>query len=349
MTGAVASRTMRRYPFHARNWAALTGALVETHGARGLTEGLVRLGLAGIAAAGWRRDTPAPLPRDTVIIVGHQRSGTTWLHRMMAAHPDASALPLHGLVLASDTWQRRFDRPRPAWLDRAQDRALASMDPIHRMRLHEPEEDEFALWPLVRSPTCTWDRPWPPGTVPDIDADAVAFAYYAQVVAKAVRRTGRRHVGKNPHFTHRMEEVRRALPGVRFVLLVRHPEEAIASRLSLIRAIWRLRVRGFTELEPHHVEQIYATSLRAYRGGLDGAEVTVRYADLVADPQGTVIALHHALGLAPPPAETLPADLARMRTGKVVHRYALEEFGLPPERIRADLAEVYTHWGFATE
>ena len=223
---------------------------------------------------------------------------------------------------------------------------MGAMDPIHRLRLHEPEEDEFALWPLIRSSTCTWDRPWPIDAAPDIDTDPVALHYYAQVIARSVRRTGRRHVGKNPHFTHHMEALRGILPGLRFVLLIRHPEEAIASRLSLIRAIWRFRIPGFRELEPHHVEALYRTSKRAYLGGLHGAEVVVRYSDLIRDPIAEVVRVHEALELGTPPAAYLDGLSARMRVGRGVHRYALDEFGLSPNRIRADLSEVYERWGF---
>lgn len=333
------------YPFDVRAWQRFVAARASIDGAQGVGEGLFRLALAGLSAWGWAQDEPAPPPRDPVLVIGHQRSGTTWLHRLLASHPDASALPLHALILPSDRWQSLLDRPRPAWLERVQDRRLAALDAIHRIRLHEAEEDEFALWPLFRSPTCAWDRPWPAGKAPRFEHDDRALGFYTQVVARASRRSGRRHVGKNPHFTHLTAELRRHLPGLRFVLCVRHPEEAIPSRLSLIRAIWRLRVPGFEELAPHQVELIYQSSLRSYRGGLR-ADLVVRYDDLVRDPVGELRRVEAALGFAPRPAVDLEERVQASRSGAGVHRYALSDFGLTAARLRADLADVYLAWGF---
>jgi len=333
--------------FSWRNWWRFTTA-VATRGQRGgLREAALRAALGVAAEAGWRIDHPAPLPDRVVIVVGHQRSGTTWLHRLLAAQEGACALPLHGLLFPSDSWQRAFRVV--GWrrsLSRIEERLFSPLDPWHRTRFREPEEDEFALWAIFRSPMNALDRPWPADGAPAIDGDEAALRYYAQVVARAVRRSGARYVGKNPHFTHRMDALRRCLPGVRFVQLVRHPGEAIASRLSLLRAIWRRRVPGFSELAPHQVETIYRSSLRCYLGGDGHADLDVPYAELVADPAGTVRCIHRRLDLDPPGPRLLELVAASTRAPGPA-RETLERFGLARERLASDLAPVYSRWGFA--
>ncbi len=166
------------------------------------------------------------------------------------------------------------------------------------------------------------------------------------MVAKAARRCGARYyVGKNPHFTHRLDAIRRALPGARFVHLVRHPAEAIASRLSLLRAIWRRRFPGFADLEPHHVEAIYRNSVRCYRSGDGRADLDVAYAEFVSDPVGTVERIHRCLGLEPPGPALREAVAASTRPAGPA-RDGLVAFGLAPERLAEDLAPVYSRWGF---
>jgi omega-hydroxy-beta-dihydromenaquinone-9 sulfotransferase len=328
------------------NWWRFYRALATRREPRALREAVLRAGIALLAEAGWRLDDRAPLPDRVLLVVGHQRSGTTWLHRLLSAQPGACALPLHGLLFPADAWQSLFRRVgwRPV-LTRIEGRLFASLDPLHRIRFCEPEEDEFALWAIFRSPMNALDRPWPPGATPEIDGDEAAHRFYAQVVARATRRSGARYVGKNPHFTHRIDAVRRELPGARFVQLVRHPAEAIASRLSLIRAIWRRRFPGFADLEPHHVETIYRSSVRCYRGGDGRADLDIAYADLVDDAAGTVARIHRFFDLEPPGPGLRQAVAASTRPpGPPPDR--LETFGLARERLAADLAPIYSRWGF---
>jgi hypothetical protein len=332
--------------FSWRNWWRFYRALAERREPRALREATLRAGLAIAAEAGWGLDRPAPPPDRVLLVVGHQRSGTTWLHRLLAAQPGACALPLHGLLLPADSWQSLFRRVgwRPV-LTRLEERLFAPLDSLHRIRFREPEEDEFALWAIFRSPMNALDRPWPIGTTPEIDGDDDAHRFYAQVVARAARRSHARYVGKNPHFTYRMDAVRRALPAARFVQLVRHPAEAIASRLSLLRAIWQRRVPGFTELLPHHAETIYRNSVRCYLGGDGRADLDVAYTDLVGDPAATVAHIHRHFDLEPP-GPGLAGAVAASAKPQPPPRERLEAFGLARERLAEDLAPVYARWGF---
>ncbi|MBN2798946.1 MAG: sulfotransferase [Deltaproteobacteria bacterium] len=312
--------------------------LWRERGAAGVPEVALR-GAMGLAwEASWALGRDADLPDNTVMIVGHQRSGTTLLHRLLAAHPAASSMPLHALVFPADAVQVPLrSLPRPQWLDRAQDRLLARMDPIHRVRLHEPEEDEFLLWALFRSPMNTLDRPW--RDPPWVEVDDGGLAVYAQAVARSVRRTGLRHVGKNPHFTWRIPALRRALPGVRVVQLLRDPLQAIPSRLSLIRAIWR--TRGLPALDAAAVERIYQSSLRTYLGGVGQADLDLSYGALVRDPVGVVRQIHERFGLEPVPEGFAGEVGSAHRRGPGRHVYALEEFGLSETRVRTDLEPIF--------
>jgi hypothetical protein len=328
------------------NWWRFYRALAGQGEPRALREATLRAGLAMAAEAGWKRDRPAPPPERVLLVVGHQRSGTTWLHRLLAAQPGASGLSLHGLLFPADSWQSLFRRVGwPAWLSRWEDRLFGPLDPLHRIRLREPEEDELALWAIFRSPMNALDRPWPAGAAPAIDGDEAAHGFYAQVVARAARRARTRYVGKNPHFTYRMDALRRALPGVRFVQLVRHPADAIASRLALVRAIWRLRFPGFRDMAPHHVEMIYRNSVRCYLGGDGRADLDIAYTDMVADAEGAVARIHRAFDLEPPGAD-LRAAVARSLRRTAPPRDDLSAFGLARERLAHDLAPVYARWGF---
>lgn len=339
-------------------WAGQTRRRLAQVGPAAAGAALAQAALALTNAALALGDRPPPAPRRPLVIVGHQRSGTTFLHRLLARHPAALSLPLHALLLPGDLPQRLFAAlPRPAWLDRAQDRLFGPLDPLHRLRLHEVEEDEFLFWALYRSPMNALDRPWGPEGPPALTQDEVAFAVYADAVARACARAAphagepRRYVGKNPHFTPRIAALRAALPGVRVVALLRHPAPAVASRLSLLRAIWKARDPRFGELAPHHVEGLLANSVAELRGTLDGPDLVLRYEALVADPVGAVVGLHGTLGLEPWPEAVLAELRVAVTTGELrsnerTGRLPLAHFGLDELRLHAELPEVYERWGW---
>lgn len=350
---------LRRFAW--ASWAGQSRRRLAAHGPAALPAALAQAALALTNAALALGDRAPPPPRDPLVIVGHQRSGTTLLHRVLARHPAAVSLPLHALLLPADLPQRRFAaRRRPAWLDRAQDRLFGPLDPLHRIRLHEVEEDEFFFWALHRSPMNALDRPWGPQGPPAIRQDELGFAAYADLVARACARAGaraahagtpHRYVGKNPHFTPCIPALRAALPGVRVVALLRHPAQAVASRLSLLRAIWKARDPSFGELAPHHVEGLLSNSVAELRGTLDGPDLALRYEELVTDPVGAAVALHERLGLEPWPEDALAALRLAVSTGELrsnerTGRLPLAHFGLDEARLHAAMPEVYERWGW---
>jgi hypothetical protein len=119
-----------------------------------------------LAAPGWRNVQML----GPVFIVGHQRSGTTLLHRLLAQDlPHARALRFHEMIFPATSfqnavdniarWDARNGHKLRAWFDRQQDDRLGRMDHIHRIRLNEIEEDEFVLWGIFLSAMCANDAP----------------------------------------------------------------------------------------------------------------------------------------------------------------------------------------------
>ena len=174
------------------NWARFYKALWGLQGPRALPEAALRAGMGLLHGATWALGQPAPPASRALLIVGHQRSGTTWLHRMLSACAGAVATPLHALAFPADAIQTPLEWiRRPAWFDRAQDRLFGALDPLHRIRLHEHEEDEFLLWALFRSPMNALDRPWPPDANPGVEGDPIAMDFYARAIARRLRRAER--------------------------------------------------------------------------------------------------------------------------------------------------------------
>lgn len=363
---------LARVPFGWRAFLQKYTILRQTGGIspRLLGELAGRLGLYGLSQSAWLLDMAiapgwrhTPLERP-IFIIGHQRSGTTLMHRLLAAdRTHARALCLHEMLLPAVSFQRALaglhalDRASGGRAARAvlawQDRRFARMDPIHRIRFHEIEEDEFVFWAIFASAMCVNDAP---GTVarPELDGlrdfdawplarkQAILGWYRACLMKKLYREP---HAGgpawivaKNPAFSQKIPMLREIFPDARFVHLWRDPLVTIPSRLSLIRAIWWERFGRTIELSPAQVEAIVDDSIRTYaradrdlKGVPEEGQVRVDYNDFIRDVPGTVRGIYRHFQL-PPDDVNLNAALQRHRESREAHtarhEYTLEEFGL---------------------
>jgi acyl-CoA synthetase (AMP-forming)/AMP-acid ligase II len=370
--------------FFRKNWAMLQA---DRQPIRVVSGAALRLLLAAVVQVGWVWDEMAhhrwrvARMRGPLFILGHQRSGTTLLHRLLSRDAlHARALTLHEMLLPAVGLQHllrglaAMDRfiGGALWsiLDRFQARLFGPLDDVHRLRLDEIEEDEFALWTIYASAMCANDSPTA-ATLPDLDAlrqfdswtarrqAEVLRWYHACLLKKVYREPGDPGappwvVAKNPAFTQKITSLRREFPDGRFLLLYRSPLEAIPSRLRLVRAIWRCRCRSFREMTPGQVQAIYSDSVRTYLAAErdipllpQDVTLTVRFPELVSDPQATVARICTHFGL-PGSRSGMVSSLSQQgRTHPVSspsHRQGLVEFGLDEARVRRDLAPVFNRY-----
>lgn len=371
----------RRIPYFWDNYARKYRALL-TSGQPApavLKEAGWRAGLWAANQIGWTLDDLLePAWRDVrmegpIFILGHQRSGTTLMHRLLIedALERAVGMTTAQLLLPSVSIRKGiatlFASQKEAF-DAWQDRRFGPLDHIHRVRFDLIEEDEFALWSIFASHTCATDSPrsicaegldpirrvdaWP------IGRQRESMAWYRACLLKTLHDAGHRRgifVGKNPAFSKRIPLLKEEFPEAKFIYLVRNPLETIPSRLSLFQALWGFRFPGFEKLEPEHIEAIVADSYRIYLEAEEGLkelaedrQVIVDYRSFVKDPADVTrqILAHFDLDEAPGFDAALERRLGRRKKGDKKHRYGLEDFGLSEAQLRQDLAPVFERYGF---
>ena len=341
------------------------------------------LSLYGINQATWFADqslTPnwhQVAMNGPVFIIGHQRSGSTFLHRVLAEDPNALALNLRQMVLpaisAQNLWEAIFrpDSYPSRWLDRLQERLLNQLDPIHRVRLDSVEEDEFLFFTVYRSGMAV-------NSSPAVAADQrlnrlrdyrswseterrTALEWYRACLLKAAYRAEVRSpnsdrwiVGKNPAFSQRIPDLLRIFPTARFIHLVRNPLQTVPSRLSLVRAVWKLRLPEIERLSPEEVYEIVRDSERTYvlaehdlRHLPEDTAITIRFEELTADPAGVLTRIYRQLRLPGEPATIESGNRAdRDDADAPEHKYSLEEFGLTEGQLRRRFAPIIKTHGF---
>jgi hypothetical protein len=297
------------------------------------------------------RDTPdiesVELP-PPIFIVGWPRTGSTFLHQLLACDPASRTIPywesFDPVPPATGQPDRRVEKLEKmlGLLERIEPRYHA----IHPMTANAAEECVALFMNEFR--TLQFDFQY---RVPEyarwlIGQDqSVAYDLYRrqlQLIQRA-RPAGERQILKDPtHLVH-LETLVERFPEARFVFTHRDPAFSISSICSLVSYTRAL----FTdEVDPAAVgaeimSGYWPTALeqgRKIRAGLpDGRAVDVRHPDLAADPIRAVEGIYASLGLSLSEAARTAMSLfvdsqKEERTAR--HLHALEGFGLTREAVR---------------
>ncbi len=306
--------------------------------------------------------------------IGHARSGTTYLHRLMAADPQFSYALMYELFFPSLLEKRLlrfvfrvdaavFGRRLRRRLDAIEEDRFAPTDDMHKTGLFIPEEDDFFLtWSLCSG---FWIVMFP--FMGELDFYYVdqwpdrkrrrVMAFYKECVRRQIALNGGgTHLSKNPTFCGRVESLIETFPDARFIVPLRNPDETIPSLLKLLKNEWDLRGRN-EQLITKSLRVLADQSFDAYRYPLDvlagHTEVrsaVVDYRELVAQPEATMRRIYRDLELDVSPAAATAFEAAAAGGGhESAHRYSLAEFGLDPQEIHARLADLFEQYRWDTE
>ncbi|MGV9857856.1 sulfotransferase family protein [Gordonia sp. NPDC003425] len=306
-----------------------------------------------VSEASWRANpdhASVPITRP-IFVTGLPRTGTTALHRLLAADPAHQGLEM---------WLTEFPQPRPP-------RDSWPQNPIYQqidagLARHHVENPEFMglhymdageveeCWQLLRQ------------SIMSISYESLAYLpTYSRWLAQqdwtpAYQRHRRnlaligsndrdkRWVLKNPSHLFALDALMAVYPDALVVQTHRPPETIVASMCSLAEHAtrgWSTTfvgdVIGTTQME------LWSRGLREFstaRARYDPAQfVDVEFADLRADPIGTVERVYAALGaeLSGPARAAMQALDAQSRSGARAprHTYRLEDYGLSAAQIAA--------------
>jgi hypothetical protein len=275
-----------------------------------------------------------------IIVLGLPRSGTTFLHRLLAMDPAHRAVPWWELArpLPGPGANGKSDRRRQIFqrkLRRLQ-KLTPDLDSKHYTRVDTPEECIWLLASTFLSPLF-WALAPVYGYLDWYMSQDRLQAYYEYRLLLQVLQAAdptRRLVLKSSTHTGAVETLLQTIPGSLLIQTHRNPVETSASLASLFyslhsRTTERLDVRRMTEAILSFHEHQIARNLEA-RDAHPGSLFDVYYDRLVVDPIGTVrdIYDHYGLAWSEEFAERLNCYLQQNPRGKHgAHLYAPETFG----------------------
>lgn len=225
---------------------------------------------AGLRRAARRIERSTTPETGLVWLFGPPRSGTTWLHGMIRAHPDVDGPnePLLGAHLGITDAAANPGRPGP-------ERLLTDTSAARNDYLLAAEHE--AVWAPI---------------IADL-VHARCLAPYRRVLGR-----GGRVVVKEPHGAHACALLHRITPESRCLFIVRDPRDVLDSVLDIVEAGWSGQSIGRGELDARDRRRLF--DLVATRWRLTVSEMTalhdrlgtgpgapahlVRYEDLRAEP-----------------------------------------------------------------
>lgn len=257
----------------------------------------------------WGKKLKETVPHTPMVfILGHWRSGTTFLHELMSldeAYTSPTTMQCFGpceFLLMEDFVTRWF-----SWL-------MPSTRPMDNMTVGwaKPQEDEFALVALgVPSP---YYRMAFPDHEPDgteyLDMDGIDPAEQAKwrecldfFIRMVTLKRDKPIILKSPTHTGRIGFLAEMYPDAKFIHISRNPMEVFASTERL----WQTmdEVQSFQHPKnPKYRQYIFECFDRMYGGYFRDADklssdrlIETRYEDVVADPVGELAKIYAQLGL----------------------------------------------------
>jgi hypothetical protein len=317
------------------------------------------------------RRTPV---REPVFLLGHPRSGTTFVHRLLTQTREFTVFEFWEILCPSLT-ARLFVRPLVRRIVQRGGGTLMPKETGHLGALDQVEEEEllyFHNWNTqftsCLSPLAFSD--WDFAELVHADRQAPRIRHSAMrllrgCLQRQIYSTGLpRAVTKMNYSAMRIASLAEEFPDAKFVYIVRSPLETIPSHLTLHRNMfdymWGLE-RIPQPLLQRYYDRRYAHNVAFYRYLEDviereivpsGQLLVISYRDLLerlSEVMQRIINFSN-LSVSNELQQKIDEQSAGQANYKRPHKnLALEEYGLTRERILSDLDFVFEKYGFPTQ
>lgn len=301
--------------------------------------------------------------RSPIYLTGLPRTGTSALFNLLAIDPAARPLLLWEGIFPDPLESPEPGKPDPRYLAiKAQYERFRARDPdfsrIHFVSADTPEECVLLLShdfcdaqmgiEVMMEPYASWFQ------AQDLRRP---YAYYRELLKVLDwQRPGERWLLKSPAHLWALDVLVEMFPDACIVLTHRNPLEAIASACSLTDTLMAVRASHDRRALGPAVLEYYARSLERGLSARDAGDparfADVDYRTFVDDPLAAVRGIYTRFAL-PLPRTVEDAMRAHVRAnpqGKHgAHEYALEEYGLSPEAVKARLAPYIERFDLPTD
>jgi omega-hydroxy-beta-dihydromenaquinone-9 sulfotransferase len=252
------------------------------------------------------RNTKAP--DDPIFIIGHWRTGSTFLHQLMSLDPDLSA-PTLFQVAVPDSFLVSYPYYSPIFKQVVSEHR--PMDQV-KIGMDEPQEDEYAIYritnysplenlvfPKSTSYFLNHGSPFLPSGGDLLKWKQDVLEFYKKLYFK----TRKRIVSKNPFNSFRIKTLYEMFPNARFIHIVRHPYCVVPSTIHMWNILQKQNSMNDHGTRPEFSEvvgflkNLLVTIEQDQQGLPAGTMLQIRFEDLEASPVVVMKRLYRELGL----------------------------------------------------
>lgn len=311
-----------------------------------------------------------------VFIIGNPRSGTTFLHRLLAGDENNfSYIRMWEVIFAPSVSQRKL-----IWFFQKIDDVLGSKfqrwllvqekktwlsNPIHKIGLLEPEEDEsilFSMWATIFTsvvfphPDLVRKYAYFDKQVPLLERHKI-MRFYRSCLRRHLfaRHSDKKFLSKNPTFSPKVDSLYEFFPDAKIIYLVRNPLDTIPSIISWMSYQWKqfsdpVENYLFKDYMLELAKEWYEYPLERFSKAPPDSYAIIRYEDLVQNPKQIIAGIYEKFGfdLAPEFEKILDEAGQRETSYKSGHKYSLRKMGLTRKGILKTFAFVFKRFGFDT-
>jgi omega-hydroxy-beta-dihydromenaquinone-9 sulfotransferase len=313
------------------------------------------------------RDTPV---KDPVFIVGFPRSGTTYIHRLLAKDDRFTTIRLWEILFAPSIFQKKMFKALGR-LDRMQGNPIAFRirqweqeklaNVYHSTGLFEPEEDEFLLMHIFSSFFLIFMFPFYEDLQAlsrfDLELPAIDRARIMNFYKRCVQRhlyvfgkNGKIFLSKNPAFSTKVQSLRNTFPGARFICMVRNPLESIPSTVSHMSFFFEQFHSPplpicVSELVMNIARDYYRFPLSILSQCPDYQHAIIPYHILVNDPEKTLQILYDRFKFAVSQSFQIELTKSQQKAScyQSNHTYSPEIIGLEREYIFIEYQDIFEY------
>ena len=311
-----------------------------------------------------------------VFVIGNYRSGTTFLHRLLAMDKRSfTAMAGWEVFVAPSIVQRKMfhwfanlDRSLGGHLhhlfDRWWQQNVQSHIDFHTLGVTEPEEDEIVLGHI-------WSGVIPLNMFPIMDGSTPVYAKFDSALSEAdkqrvmnfylrciqrhmyINKKGLYYLSKSPSFSGKVDSLYKTFPDAKIIYLVRDPLEVVPSQINMWSFKWNVTC---SPLEPFpYKEEVldmikywYDHPLERLAAAPENSYCIVNYDDLVANPQEVVSEIYRKFEFDMTPRLEKRLQRVNRRQGKKTRKkkYSLRRMGLSVQWVYAEFANIYNRFRF---
>ena len=293
-----------------------------------------------------------------VFIIGHWRSGTTFVHNVLSKDPQFAYCSTYQTVFPHlMLWGRPFFR----WCMKV---VMPDSRPTDSLELNpdQPQEEEFALTNMTH---CSYYHFWMfPRHIEeyrnryllmDGSTEDEVNEYKAcqkRLIDTALHASGKkRFLSKNPPHTGRIRALLELYPDARFIHIVRNPYTVYKSTMSFVRnTLNTIQLQNISDEELENgILDTYSSLFKKYESDRElipeGHLAEIRFEDFEKDPVGVAQQIYAKLNLGDfESVRPLMAEYAGEKKGFRKNRYQYDAHTI--DNVNARWSEAIAHWGY---